>query len=530
MLKLFATLYLAVILTFIALVLSVAFLPNLIIAPAEPLVDKISLKLSASTLALFEEVAADNEQATLQRYADKFPERLGISPLDEFELTPKQLTKLQAGKVLNYLGNTKGGEEPPELFIKWNNKQQILWLQQDMEVNMDNLEITVSGGQFIPLTFALLDEYLSEIPVQQWSLVLDHWQQRFGTPLQIVSDLSEAEYQRLREGEVFDRTHGSDRVTFVGLIKGQALQLGSISIPKALLYMPYILLLIVAFVFAAGLLLWLWPLWSQLKNLSAVAQDFGNGYYNARINYRKTSGLATISSAFNHMAERIEQQLRTQRELNAAISHELRTPLSRIRFSIERINHSDNKTEISEQSDNINHDIDELDALLEDLLTYARIDSSPQTVTFQAIRMQTWLQELHSSLQRLQPCNKQLHWQVPMDDGDIQINVLLLNRAVQNIVQNAFRYARQQVHVKIGLEYDQYTIHIEDDGKGIPTEQQTKLFDAFSRLDESRNRSSGGFGLGLAIAKRSIDAHQGSINVSASDLGGAQFIIQCPRK
>ena len=103
-----------------------------------------------------------------------------------------------------------------------------------------------------------------------------------------------------------------------------------------------------------------------------------------------------------------------------------------------------------------------------------------------------------------------------------------MSRVLDNLVQNALRYANQQVLVIFTKDKNNYVLIVEDDGTGIPKTERTHIFDAFSRLDASRDRASGGFGLGLAIAERIVKGHQGNISIQSSELGGAKFEVQFP--
>jgi len=101
---------------------------------------------------------------------------------------------------------------------------------------------------------------------------------------------------------------------------------------------------------------------------------------------------------------------------------------------------------------------------------------------------------------------------------------------LDNLVQNALRYASQTVEVTLTKDNNDYLLIVEDDGKGIPEEKRAHIFDAFSRIDASRDRASGGFGLGLAIVDRIVQAHSGNVSIHDSPLGGARFEVRIPAK
>ncbi len=105
----------------------------------------------------------------------------------------------------------------------------------------------------------------------------------------------------------------------------------------------------------------------------------------------------------------------------------------------------------------------------------------------------------------------------------------MIHRAIQNLVTNAIRYADSRVRVSSAYEGGMYRIDVEDDGPGIPQDKWEKVFVPFARLDDSRTRASGGYGLGLSIVKRIAYWHGGVASVYRSRWGGAKFTIIWPR-
>ena len=104
----------------------------------------------------------------------------------------------------------------------------------------------------------------------------------------------------------------------------------------------------------------------------------------------------------------------------------------------------------------------------------------------------------------------------------------LMARALQNLLQNAQRYAKQNIRVSFSRIDNHYELRVEDDGCGIHVRYHEQLFEPFTRVDESRGRDSGGYGLGLAIVKQIAKMHQGEAAIENSTLGGACFVIRWP--
>ncbi|MGB8240859.1 MAG: ATP-binding protein, partial [Azonexus sp.] len=100
--------------------------------------------------------------------------------------------------------------------------------------------------------------------------------------------------------------------------------------------------------------------------------------------------------------------------------------------------------------------------------------------------------------------------------------------ALRNLLRNAFKYASVQIIVSAELREGNIVVHVDDDGIGIPPEDRESVCSAFTRLDRSRDRATGGYGLGLAITRRVLELHGGSATADASPLGGARFTLAWP--
>jgi two-component system OmpR family sensor kinase len=111
---------------------------------------------------------------------------------------------------------------------------------------------------------------------------------------------------------------------------------------------------------------------------------------------------------------------------------------------------------------------------------------------------------------------------------NIEADPRLLGRALSNLLRNAQKYATGRIAVAAGRIGGQVTIAVEDDGPGIPDEERERIFEPFYRLDRSRDRATGGFGLGLSIVRKAVLLHGGSVHVERSGLGGARFVVSLP--
>ena len=271
--------------------------------------------------------------------------------------------------------------------------------------------------------------------------------------------------------------------------------------------------------------LWLRPLLKDIDVISAGANRFAADYREALATEEQTTELGSLARNLDEMASRLSGVLRSQKELIAALSHEMRTPLARLRFALAVL---DDKAdgELKEKLAAMNHDVEEIDDLVASMLNYARLDHPDIEMNWQDVPVQAWL--------------KQVVAKAPGDSVSIEartesapdkapLDPTLMELALSNLLVNAMKYANRVVKCELA-ETDGYNeLRVEDDGAGVPESQREAVFKAFTRIDDSRNRETGGYGLGLAIVARVAELHGGSAAVDRSpSLGGARFSIRWP--
>jgi signal transduction histidine kinase len=225
------------------------------------------------------------------------------------------------------------------------------------------------------------------------------------------------------------------------------------------------------------------------------------------------------------MAGRIAALLQSHRTLTSAVSHELRTPLARLRFS-----HSLAREELdAEPKDRylarMDRDLAEMDELTSELLDYARLERGAPALELQTVPAEAWLEDVLADAREGPGAEG-----TPRVEADVAVEALrceprYMGRAVANLVRNAVRHARARVRVLVESDASRTVIHVDDDGCGVPAQDRERLFQPFVRLDRSRDRASGGFGLGLAIVRQVARWHGGDASIGESPLGGARVTI-----
>ncbi|MGO0693432.1 ATP-binding protein [Pseudomonas guariconensis] len=277
------------------------------------------------------------------------------------------------------------------------------------------------------------------------------------------------------------------------------------------------------------LLLWVWPHWRDLERLKETARRLGQGQMAERTHISPRSNIGELAGVFDTMASDLERHVNQQRELLNAVSHELRTPLTRLDFGLVLLFDEVPPPCRKRLLELVGH-VRELDELVLELLSYSRLQNADQARE----RVEVSLLELVDSVlggfaEELD--GRGIQWEVRAETRlpRFVLDPRLTARAVQNLVRNAMRYCDESLLLRLRAEEDgACLVTVEDDGIGIPPEERERIFQPFYRLDRSWDRSTGGFGLGLAISRRAIEGQGGTLTVAQSALGGAQFRIRLP--
>lgn len=276
---------------------------------------------------------------------------------------------------------------------------------------------------------------------------------------------------------------------------------------------------------------WFWvrPVWRDLESMRQTARALGEGQFESRAPPARSRAFALLAETLNGMAERIQRLIATQKELSSAISHELRTPIARMRFALEMLAETDQCSERERLWRMMEADLDELDSLIDSSLTYARFEREQPDLHLTPVEFAPWLEEELEAIRILGGALELSADSSRLPAGlQVELDRKSMPYAVKNLLRNAIKYARRRVVVSAELAAGQIFLHVDDDGIGIPPEDRERVFSAFTRLDRSRDRATGGYGLGLAIARLVLEQHGGSASVGESPLGGARFTLAWP--
>lgn len=273
------------------------------------------------------------------------------------------------------------------------------------------------------------------------------------------------------------------------------------------------------------------PLERKIRQVRYALNRMKSGDLSLRVPIEGSDEMANLASSYNNMSDHIQRLIEAQRELMRAVSHELRTPVARIRFGTEMLAEEDDYNHRMHQVDMIDKDIEALNTLIDEIMTYAKLEQGTPSLDFAEIILFDVLDQVAVETEALKT-QKEIELVAPPLYVKVDAERRYLHRVVQNLVGNAVRYCDNKVRITGGIHSDGMAfVCVEDDGAGIPEQDRQRVFEAFARLDDSRTRASGGYGLGLSIVSRIAYWFGGEIKVDESPtLGGARFIMTWPAK
>ncbi|MCG8413022.1 MAG: ATP-binding protein [Pseudomonadales bacterium] len=263
----------------------------------------------------------------------------------------------------------------------------------------------------------------------------------------------------------------------------------------------------------------------RLHRISSTLETFGHGDLSARVEMSGRDELTRLGDKIDTMAQQIESLLQSQREIMQAVSHELRTPLARIRFRLETIKQV-SAPDLLRKSEDIGSDISELEDLIDEVIEHQKLVRAPE-LEKRAVNLGDLAANVVDKLAELYPT---ITVSMTTDhQTDFIANESAIVRLLQNLISNACKHASSKVHISLQQDEQTSLIRVEDDGPGVPEKEKEKVFTAFYRIDDSRNRETGGYGLGLAICRRILELHGATARVIDSAYGGACFECEFPK-
>ena len=248
-----------------------------------------------------------------------------------------------------------------------------------------------------------------------------------------------------------------------------------------------------------------------IESLASAAEELGRGARPGDVPEAGLNEVRQAARAFNLMQHRIRRMIEDRTQMIAAISHDLRTPITRLRLRAEFV-------EDAEEQQKMLADLDQMEAIIKSTLAFAREDADTEPTSL--VDLTALLQEVAENhppakLMTRAPCT-------------LRARPVALRRCFNNLVENAIRYGGS-AEIAIRDLPDAIEVTVDDCGPGIPEDRLKDVFRPFVRLEQSRNRDSGGAGLGLAIARSVVLAHGGTIVLANRSEGGLRAWVRLPK-
>lgn len=254
----------------------------------------------------------------------------------------------------------------------------------------------------------------------------------------------------------------------------------------------------------------------RLETLKRGVERFGAGSLSLRVDASGRDEVAAVAHSFNRAAERIEALVRSHQSLLANASHELRSPLARLKMAVAMLPQAGDAQRAALRRE-IDADIAELDALVEEVLLASRLDAGAQERRSDPVEL------LAVAVEEAARVDAQVDGEAVTVRGDER----LLRRALRNLLENARRYAAGAVDVRLRRRGREVELAVCDRGPGVPEAFRERVFEAFFRLPGHAERE-GGVGLGLSLVKQIAERHGGRVRCDARDGGGTCFVITLP--
>ncbi|QYJ78120.1 ATP-binding protein [Shewanella acanthi] len=397
---------------------------------------------------------------------------------------------------------------------------------------LDNLwQKNADDNHILDAPLIAVAQLLSELPTSERKSYLEHLPSKTEYPLNLIeaNQIALAPGQQLSaQSVVTTQTKEGEQFQFIQ-VEHQVLMAGPIVIePRANLRNILTLL----FYFSLGLvaLIWVGPLSRDLSILRRATQDFGQAKWQTRIDLPQRSQVKPLANTFNEMARQISVLIENQKHLANAVSHEIRTPLARLKFALALIPmyYQPNTDEQKRQAflSEMQQDIKEMEDLLQELLTYASLESHSTNRALDEYDLIELTQQSIKRLSNLSPVSITL--QTKLDRLPLEGEPNLIERSLQNLLTNAQRFARDQIVVEVIQDKHKIQLSVSNDGEPIPEEDLPMIFEPFYRSQSLQNGNKG-HGLGLAIIKRIMQRHQGDVSVT-SHATQTRFMLTWPNK
>ena len=491
--------------------------------------------MATGAFYLVSEGVSRQEDATQREYwltdaSSLFGSTFKVVPIDKVDFSASELRRFDNGEtVVRYSGQ----DNYADIYHRLPDADNVLTVRISQ----------VTEQQVRAMAVFLLDDlsYYTTLSAKRERLAV--LEERFSYPLELKAsntlNLDNDQMMRLRRDEVVillqdsssSQSQSAISVVVPSEINDMAILMGPVPLFNWFpLNLIVSMILISMFLISLGVYALIFPLERKLQLIQVGVNEVSQGNLDIQVQVIGQDEIARLSATFNAMTEHIKRLIESQRELTRAVSHELRTPVARIRFAVDMLADTDDEDSRHMQRDFIDEDIEALNGLIDEILTYAKLEEGSPKLDLEPVNLKELVEQVVRETKALGK-SIEVVGQLPNAKVTAIADRRYLHRVIQNLAGNALRYAETTIVISAGVKKGNAFVSVEDDGQGIAEEDREKVFVPFSRLDDSRTRASGGYGLGLSIVSRIAFWFSGSMKVDESPtLGGARFVMTWPVK
>lgn len=287
-------------------------------------------------------------------------------------------------------------------------------------------------------------------------------------------------------------------------------------------------------IFISGIICYLLSLYltQPLRTLRFAAKSIATGKLSTRVGHFMGHGhdeIAELSEEFNSMAEKLEAMISSKERLLQDISHELRSPLARLQVAIE-LGRKKVEHRAEAEFSRMEEECLRLNTLIGEILQFARLDKSTDELDKGKTNITGLIKRIVDDANYELSSNKPLIKLISAEEAlEMDVDARLIHRAIENIIRNALRYSPTEESITVSIRvHDKLQIDICDRGPGVPEGELENIFNPFYRVDTSREKKTGGYGLGLSIAQKAVQLHKGQIFAKNQHEGGLCVTISLP--
>jgi len=287
-------------------------------------------------------------------------------------------------------------------------------------------------------------------------------------------------------------------------------------------HLVIILLSLLTLILAGAFLSIRWIL-KPVRWLNEGVREVSRGNLNHQVPVKRSDELRDLAAAFNNMTVRIRDMLHTKEQLLLDVSHELRSPLTRIKVALEFL--PDGRAKES-----IIGDVQEMEKMINEILETARMHHLDGKLSLQKVNLAGLLREILPDFEKQPP--GVVAGDLPAE-LEIHVDPEQVKTVFRNILANAVKFSKPDsnpIHVSMKTQALYTRVQIIDNGIGIPQDELPFIFEPFYRIDKSRSKDTGGYGLGLSLCKTIMEAHGGKIEVESKPNVGTSVSLMFPAK